>query len=34
MKFGITSSKADEIGLITHAENLGYDYCCLIESPK
>ena len=27
MKFGITTSKIDEIGLITRAENLGYDFC-------
>ncbi|MDA0340915.1 MAG: LLM class flavin-dependent oxidoreductase [Proteobacteria bacterium] len=33
MKFGITSSKVDEIGLISHAENLGYDYCWVTDSP-
>ena len=27
MKFGITTSKIDEIGLITREENLGYDFC-------
>ena len=27
MKFGITTSKIDEIGLISRAENLGYDFC-------
>ena len=27
MQFGITTSKIDEIGLITRAENLGYDFC-------
>ena len=27
MKFGITTSKIDEIGIISHAENLGYDFC-------
>lgn len=27
MKFGISMAKIDEIGLITHAENLGYDFC-------
>jgi 5,10-methylenetetrahydromethanopterin reductase len=27
MKFGISTAKIDEIGLITHAENLGYDFC-------
>ena len=27
MKFGITTSKIDEIGLIARAENLGYDFC-------
>ena len=29
MQFGITTSKIDEIGLITRAENLGYDFCCM-----
>ncbi len=33
MKFGITTSKIDEIGLITHAENLGYDFCWVTDSP-
>jgi alkanesulfonate monooxygenase SsuD/methylene tetrahydromethanopterin reductase-like flavin-dependent oxidoreductase (luciferase family) len=27
MKFGISTGKIDEIGYITHAENLGYDFC-------
>lgn len=33
MKFGITTSKVDEVGLVTHAENLGYDYCWVTDSP-
>ena len=33
MKFGMTSSKADQIGLIEHAENLGFDYCWVTDSP-
>ena len=32
MKFGITCSKIDEIGLITHSENLGYDFCWITDS--
>ena len=32
MKFGITTSKIDEIGLITRAENLGYDFCWVSDS--
>ena len=27
MKFGVTVSKIDEVGLIAHAENLGYGFC-------
>jgi len=33
MKFGITANKIDEIGFITHAENLGYDFCWVTDSP-
>ncbi len=32
MEFGISCSKIDEIGLITHAENLGYDFCWVTDS--
>ncbi len=32
MKFGITASKIDEIGLFSHAENLGYDYCWITDT--
>ena len=32
MKFGITTSKIDEIGLITRAENLGYDFCSVSDT--
>ncbi len=32
MEFGITSSKIDEIGFISHAENLGYDFCWVSDS--
>jgi alkanesulfonate monooxygenase SsuD/methylene tetrahydromethanopterin reductase-like flavin-dependent oxidoreductase (luciferase family) len=32
MQFGITSAKIDEIGLITHAENLGYDFCWISDT--
>jgi hypothetical protein len=27
MDFGIVTAKVDEIGYITHAENLGYTHC-------
>src|SRR6185503_948510 len=27
MDFGIVTAKVDEIGFITHAENLGYNHC-------
>jgi len=33
MKFGITTSKIDEIGYITHAENLGDSHCWVTDSP-
>ncbi|MDP6707578.1 MAG: LLM class flavin-dependent oxidoreductase, partial [Alphaproteobacteria bacterium] len=32
LEFGITTSKIDEIGLIAHAENLGYDFCWVSDS--
>ena len=32
MQFGISCSKIDEIGFVTHAENLGYDYCWVTDS--
>src|SRR5262245_48041285 len=33
MDFGIVTAKIDEIGYITHAENLGYGYCWVTDSP-
>lgn len=33
MDFGISASKIDEIGLITHAENLGYAFCWVADTP-
>lgn len=33
MDFGILTTKIDEIGLITHAENLGYTFCWVSDSP-
>jgi len=27
MDFGIVTAKVDEIGYITHAENLGFSHC-------
>ena len=33
MDFGILTTKIDEIGLITHAENLGYNFCWVSDSP-
>ncbi len=33
MEFGISCSKIDETGLATHAENLGYDFCWVTDSP-
>ena len=32
MEFGISCGKIDEIGFITHAENLGYDFCWVTDS--
>jgi 5,10-methylenetetrahydromethanopterin reductase len=32
MEVGITTSKIDEIGLITHAENLGYSFCWVADT--
>jgi 5,10-methylenetetrahydromethanopterin reductase len=32
MDFGIVSAKVDEIGYITHAENLGYNHCWVTDS--
>lgn len=33
MRFGITCTKIDEVGFITHAENLGYDFAWISDSP-
>jgi alkanesulfonate monooxygenase SsuD/methylene tetrahydromethanopterin reductase-like flavin-dependent oxidoreductase (luciferase family) len=33
MDFGIVTAKIDEIGYITHAENLGYSHCWVTDSP-
>ena len=33
MDFGIVTTKVDEIGYITHAENLGYNHCWVTDSP-
>ncbi len=33
MRFGITCTKIDEVGFITHAENLGYDVAWISDSP-
>ena len=32
MDFGIVTAKIDEIGYITHAENLGYSHCWVTDS--
>jgi hypothetical protein len=32
MDFGIVTAKIDEIGYITHAENLGYNHCWVTDS--
>ena len=32
MEFGIVTAKVDEIGYITHAENLGYSHCWVTDS--
>ena len=34
MDFGIVHAKIDEIGYITHAENLGYSHCWVTDSPN
>jgi len=33
MDFGIVTAKIDEIGYVTHAENLGYSHCWVTDSP-
>jgi len=33
MEFGISCSKVSEVGLISHAENLGYAFCWATDSP-
>lgn len=33
MDFGIHTAKIDEIGFVTHAENLGYSHCWVTDSP-
>jgi len=33
MDFGIMTAKIDEIGYITHAENLGFSHCWVTDSP-
>jgi len=33
MDFGIVIAKIDEIGYVTHAENLGYSHCWVTDSP-
>jgi len=33
MDFGVVTAKIDEIGYITHAENLGYSHCWVTDSP-
>ncbi len=32
MDFGVVTAKVDEIGYITHAENLGYTHCWVTDS--
>ncbi len=32
MDFGVSASKIDEIGFITHAENLGYTFCWVADT--
>lgn len=32
MDFGVSASKIDEIGFITHAENLGYSFCWVADT--
>lgn len=33
MEFGVTATKIDDIGYFTHAENLGYDFAWITDSP-
>jgi 5,10-methylenetetrahydromethanopterin reductase len=33
MEFGISCNKIDEVGVAVHAENLGYDFCWMTDSP-
>ncbi|MCB1739141.1 MAG: LLM class flavin-dependent oxidoreductase [Gammaproteobacteria bacterium] len=33
MEFGITCARVDDVGLVKHAENLGYDFCWATDSP-
>ncbi|MDP7547804.1 MAG: LLM class flavin-dependent oxidoreductase, partial [Alphaproteobacteria bacterium] len=32
MEFGVSCAKIDEVGFVTHAENLGYDFCWVTDS--
>ena len=33
MEFGFSCNKIDEVGVAAHAENLGYDFCWMTDSP-
>ena len=33
MQFGITAARIDDIGFFKHAENLGYDFAWVTDSP-
>ena len=33
MDFGILTAKIDEVGYISHAENLGFSHCWVTDSP-
>lgn len=33
MEFGVSASRIDDIGFFTHAENLGYDFAWITDSP-
>lgn len=33
MEFGLSCNKIDEVGVAVHAENLGYDFCWVTDSP-
>ena len=33
MEFGLSCNKIDEVGVAVHAENLGYDFCGMTDSP-